>query len=194
MLRQVDYKSIPLLISKSGKRVEKAGVRAMNNLAFKIVPSLVSDATGVLKFSGNPKAALGWRIDKATPSRAIAVIETPRKWLAYHLDVGDRRATAGGWKYDGQDWIVVPVLRSAFRSRGKGILPGYLKNLYYVRKGDRVLVFYRLKRGEKGSQLIAVLKPQVAFHAEIKPQETINRIWHRDATKFFEAAIKGIRI
>jgi hypothetical protein len=85
---------------------------------------------------------------------------------------------------NGRDMLIIPVVARAFAARGGAMRPSYLANHYTVPHGDGGLVFYREKRKEKRSILIAVLRPRVATHEDTKPERTINHLWTQDAPKF----------
>lgn len=189
---EVDWRDVPALMKRGAKGVKVAGVQTLNTIAIQALPAMVAESKEKMNIRGNARGALGWFIKKATPNNMAVKITTKRKWLVPHMSEGTRSPKSGGWVWQGQEYILVPILKAAF-GKGGVLKSGYFNGLYIVPKGSQGLVFYRKKRGDKDSQLIAVLAPNVQQHKDTDPEEVISVRWNRDATRLLKRYLSNPR-
>ena len=162
------------------------------SITFQSLPDLVQHGRDNFKFRQNPRGAMAWNVTKATLGTMQTVVKTNRKWLKPHMQEGTRRPQSGGWVWKGREYLVVPILKSAF-GKGGVMKSGFLANFYVVPQGSGGLIFYRAKRGAKQSQLIALLRPTVATHDRIDPDKVIAERFDRDATRLLRRYLASPR-
>ena len=179
---EIDYRDVPAYMRRGARGIKIAGVQTLNTVAIQALPAMVEESQEKMTIKGNARGALGWFINKATTAHPEVSITTKRKWLIPHMEEGTRRPRSGGWKWKGQEYLVIPILKAAFGKGGR-LKSGYLNNFYVVPKGKQGLVYYRKKRGDKTSELIAILTPDAATHKDTDPKSVIDFRWNRDATK-----------
>lgn len=183
MARVISYRDLPLAMSVSGKGLKRSAAMAINDTAFAILPKLVKDGEGSMKFRGNARRAQGWQIgrDKATPAKPEAAISTRRGWLAFHIDKGTRSARSGQFQLNGRNLLFIPLeekKQQVTTGRGK-IRASYLKGLFLVPRGSGAMVFYRQRRGKKESELIGFAVPEAKYKKEFDWDDFISDQWRK---------------
>lgn len=181
----VSYKSFPLLMRKSTRQIKVAAAKTLTTIAFDARVEVIDQAEKDLEFRVNARRALGITVKKARPNATTieAAVFTTRGWFWWHINEGRRRARSG-WKFNGKDYLVVPVIEKAFTRKGK-LKSGYVKGIYIIPDNDGALVFYRPKRGRQEGQLIAVLKEQVPHEEQTDPEHEVDTTFIRKANRLF---------
>lgn len=183
-MQVISYKSIPKIILKEPQRIRRAMAKTLNTIAFDSLPEITDRAKKDMNFRRDARRAMGFRVSpKATPTNIEAHIWSDRGRLAYHIDDG-RRSADDGWKFNGRSFILVPVEKKAFTAKGR-LKSGFRKGIYIVPDGTDALIFYRARRGDRRSTLIGVLKPQVKYNEDTRPDRVINNVFIKKANRLF---------
>lgn len=184
----IDYKLIPKVLTASAQGIKTATRNTLNDVAFIARKEITQQANSDMSIRGNANNALGFRINKANYGKLVAEIYTTRGWLYYHLNDGIRQARSGFvWK--GQNWIIVPIVDSAFTAKGK-LKPGYAKNAFVIPRGSKHLLAYRNRRGSKGMTIIASLNKRVKYNEDTRPEKVIQRVMRQQGTRILLAQLE----
>lgn len=189
---EIDYRDMPAYMRRGAQGIKIAGVQTLNTVAIQALPDMVAESQQKMTIKGNARGALGWFINKATLSNPQTTITTKREWLRPHLEEGKRAPRSGGWIWNGREYLVIPILKAAF-GKGGVMKAGYLNNFYVVPRGSQGLVFYRKKRGDKTSELIAVLVLDAPTHKDTDPGSVIDHRFNRDATRLLRRYLANPR-
>lgn len=184
-----------MLVSQKGLKF--AAANTLNDIAFNSVRQIPIDAQRDLNFTKNARRALGFRVTKARARRNAKVqdleahVWTPRGWVAFHVNEGTRYAKTG-WKFRGRNYLIVPrkaVKAAYFTTKGR-LRAKFKRGIYIIPNSNGALVFHRGKRS-KDTELIGYLIPQAQYHPDLKYEETVERLFRKDVTKFFKKNLKN---
>ncbi len=186
-MKEIDFTLLPAAIKADAKTLERAARHTLNDVGFIAQKELTGYANSKMNFYRNPKQALSFRVKKATRDNLTVEITSDRKWMKYNLESGTRTPT-GGLRHNGRSWLLVPVDESAFNRRGK-MKSGYKKNAFILTKGDKGVIVYRRKRGDKSAKVIAILTPRMKYSKKFDPEDFIKSVMEREGTKILKKEI-----
>jgi hypothetical protein len=175
-MADINYRDIPLLMSRTPQKINKAAAAALNEVAFQGRKSATNAAIRDMNFTGNPFRAIGFQIDKArSAGRPIqSSIFTNRKWLHYHIsDPGTRKASSG-IKFQGKRYLLIPHERASGFFTKKGRLKASAKRGFFIvrRRSGQVIALHR-KKGSKQVSYIGALVLEADHNKDTNPEKHI---------------------
>lgn len=184
----ISYRSMPTLMRKSPQQIKVAASKTLTTIAFDSQKDILNQAQIDLKFKVNARRALGITVKKATPQKIEAQVFSKRGWLFWHVNEGTRKAK-NGWRFNGNNYILVPIRPEAFTRRGK-LKSGYRKRIFIIPDNDNdALVFYRPARGGENI-LLATLENEVKHRIQTRPERIVDRNFIRKANRLMNFHLK----
>jgi hypothetical protein len=186
MAREIRWQDLPRAIRADAKGIKKSAANALNTVAFKALKELPVQAAQDMKFRGNPRAALGWRVEKANLNNLEATLSTSRGWFGLHADEGRRDSGKSRFVWQGTPYLIIPRKGSGLVDRRGKIRRNAWPQVYLAPKGGYALVLYRQRGKAKGSELIGIAVKQAEFHKDTNWDGVIEQEWIASFHREFE--------
>ena len=173
---------MPRLMAAEPEKIKRAAAKTLTSLAFDSIPEIVERAKTQLSFSLNARRALGLHVSqKARPDNLVAIVQTNRGWLYYHLETGERSAI-NGFRWKGRRYLVYPLDKKFVTRRGR-IYKRYLKRSFVLPTRYGALLAHR----PKGEQIepIAILSLKFKHKKVLAPEKVINELIEQKGTRLF---------